>query len=156
MSLISEFRQFAVKGNVIDLAVAVVIGAAFGRIVSSFVDDIIMPPIGLLIGGVNFSDLKVVLSDPVIQDGVVVAEGAAINYGNFIQSLIDFLIIAFVIFLAVKTINNMKRKEEIAPATPTPTSPFACCLLPCFYPVTPSGPATNRGFQPEGAPAWWG
>jgi large conductance mechanosensitive channel len=121
MSLLSEFKQFAVKGNVIDLAVAVVIGAAFGRIVSSLVDDIIMPPIGLFIGGVDFKELKYVLSEPVVQGGQVVAEGAIINYGNFIQTLIDFFFIALAIFAMVKGINAMKRKEEIAPATPTPT-----------------------------------
>lgn len=121
MSLLSEFKQFAVKGNVIDLAVAVVIGAAFGRIVSSLVNDIIMPPIGLLIGGVDFKELKLVLSDPVVQAGQVVTEGASINYGNFVQAVIDFLIIALAIFAMVKGINAMKRKQEAAPATPTPT-----------------------------------
>jgi large conductance mechanosensitive channel len=121
MSIWSEFKQFAVKGNVIDLAVALIIGVAFGRIVSSFVDDIIMPPIGLVIGWVDFKELKYVLSEPVVQGGQVVAEGASINYGNFIQTLIDFIIIAFAIFMMVKAINRMKRKEEAAPATPTPT-----------------------------------
>ncbi len=119
MSLLSEFKQFAVKGNVIDLAVGIIIGAAFGRIVTSLVNDILMPPLGLIIGGINFKDLKYVLSEPVVEGGKVIAEGASINYGNFIQSLVDFLIIALSIFLLVKAINTMKRKEEAAPATPT-------------------------------------
>ncbi|QMU30168.1 large-conductance mechanosensitive channel protein MscL [Adhaeribacter radiodurans] len=121
MSLISEFKQFAVKGNVIDLAVGIIIGAAFGKIVTSLVNDIIMPPIGLAIGGIDFKDLKYVLSEPVMQGGKVITEGASINYGNFIQSLVDFLIIALAIFALVKAINAMKRKEEAAPATPTLT-----------------------------------
>lgn len=121
MGIISEFKQFAVKGNVIDLAVGVIIGGAFGRIVTSLVNDIVMPPIGLITGGVDFKDLKYVLSEPVREGGKVVAEGASLNYGNFIQTLVDFLIIAAAIFAMVKAINAMKRKEEIAPATPTPT-----------------------------------
>ena len=121
MSVLSEFKQFAVKGNVIDLAVGIIIGAAFGKIVTSLVNDILMPPLGLAIGGMNFKDLKYVLSEPVIEGGKVIAEGASINYGNFIQSLVDFLIIALVIFALVKAINAMKRKEEAAPATPTLT-----------------------------------
>lgn len=121
MSLLSEFKQFAVKGNVIDLAVAVVIGAAFGAIVTSFVNDIIMPPIGLATGGVDFTELKVQLSDPVVENGRVVKEGASLNYGNFIQAIVTFLLIAIAIFAMVKTINAMKRKEEIAPQTPVPT-----------------------------------
>lgn len=121
MSLISEFKQFAVKGNVIDLAVAVVIGAAFGAIVTSLVNDIVMPPIGMVTGGVDFTELKIQLSDPVVEGDKVIREGASINYGNFIQTLVNFLIIVLAIFALVKGINSMKRKEEIAPATPTPT-----------------------------------
>ncbi|KAA5544071.1 large-conductance mechanosensitive channel protein MscL [Adhaeribacter rhizoryzae] len=121
MSLISEFKQFAVKGNVIDLAVAVVIGAAFGAIVTSLVNDIVMPPIGMATGGVDFTDLKLQLSDPVMEGNRVVKEGASINYGNFIQTVVNFLIIALAIFSMVKAINAMKRKEEAAPATPTPS-----------------------------------
>ncbi|GEO04707.1 large-conductance mechanosensitive channel [Adhaeribacter aerolatus] len=119
MSILSEFKQFAVKGNVIDLAVAVVIGVAFGAIVTSLVDDIIMPPFGLILGGVDFTDLKIQLSDPVIEGGKIIKEGASINYGNFIQVIINFLIIAAAIFALVKSINSLKRKEEAAPATPT-------------------------------------
>ena len=113
---IEEFKAFAVKGNAVDMAVGVIIGGAFGKIVSSIVDDIIMPPIGYLIGGVNFSDLKVVL--PAIIEG---QESATINYGNFIQTLIDFLIIAFCIFLMLKAINKLmpKKEEPAAPAGPT-------------------------------------
>ncbi|QNF31696.1 large-conductance mechanosensitive channel protein MscL [Adhaeribacter swui] len=121
MSLLSEFKQFAVKGNVIDLAVGIIIGAAFGKIVTSLVNDILMPPIGLAIGGIDFKDLKYVLSEPIMEGGKVITEGASINYGNFIQSLVDFFIIALAIFALVKVINAMKRKEEAAPATPTPT-----------------------------------
>jgi large conductance mechanosensitive channel len=121
MSLLSEFKQFIAKGNVIDLAVAVVIGAAFGAIVTSLVNDIIMPPIGMATGGVDFTDLKLQLSDPVIENGAVIKEGASVNYGNFIQTVINFLIIAAAIFTLVKSINAMKRKEELAPETPVPT-----------------------------------
>ena len=112
---IEEFKAFAVKGNAVDMAVGVIIGGAFGKIVSSIVDDIIMPPIGYLIGGVNFSDLKVVL--PAIIEG---QESATINYGNFIQTLIDFLIIAFCVFMLVKGINKLKKKEDEKPAAPAP------------------------------------
>lgn len=115
---IKEFKEFAVKGNAVDMAVGVIIGAAFGKIVSSLVDDIIMPPIGWLIGGVNFSDLKVTL--PAIDMGIEKMQPATINYGNFIQTLIDFIIIAFCVFLLVKGINRLTRKNEepAAPATP--------------------------------------
>jgi large conductance mechanosensitive channel len=113
MSLIQEFKAFAARGNVIDMAVGIIIGAAFGKIVSSFVGDIIMPPIGIILGGVDFSDLAVVLK---------AAEGDApavvIAYGKFIQTIIDFLIIAFAIFMGVKAMNSMKKKAEEAPAAP--------------------------------------
>jgi large conductance mechanosensitive channel len=121
MSLLSEFKQFAVRGNVIDLAVAVVIGAAFGAIVTSLVNDIVMPPIGMATGGVDFTELKISLSDPVMENGKVLKEGASVNYGRFIQSVVNFLIIALAIFALVKTINAVKRKEERAPETPVPT-----------------------------------
>ncbi|WP_026463073.1 large-conductance mechanosensitive channel protein MscL [Adhaeribacter aquaticus] len=119
MSFFSEFKQFAVKGNVIDLAVAVVIGAAFGSIVTSLVNDLIMPPIGMITGGVDFTELKIQLSNPVMEGEKVIKEGASINYGNFIQTIVNFLIIALAIFAMVKSINSLKRKEEAAPATPT-------------------------------------
>jgi large conductance mechanosensitive channel len=113
MSMMKEFREFAVKGNMIDMAVGIIIGGAFGKIVSSLVADIIMPPIGMLIGGVNFSALTWTLKP---EQGDVAA--VAINYGKFLQVAIDFLIIAWVIFLMIKAINSMKRKEEAAPAAP--------------------------------------
>ena len=114
---LSEFKAFAVKGNAVDMAVGVIIGGAFGKIVSSIVDDIIMPPIGWLIGGVNFSDLKITLPAEKIADGIQM-QSATINYGNFIQTLIDFIIIAFCVFLLVKGINKLTKKEEEKPAAP--------------------------------------
>jgi len=113
MSLINEFKAFAVRGNVVDMAVGIVIGAAFGKIVSSFVDGVIMPPLGLLIGGVDFSDLAIVLKDAVGEAPAVV-----LRYGAFIQTVVDFVIIAFAIFMAIKAINHLKRKEAEAPSAP--------------------------------------
>lgn len=106
---INEFKEFAVKGNAVDMAVGVIIGGAFGKIVSSIVNDIIMPPIGWLIGGVNFSDLKYTL--PSVDLGVEKLAPATINYGNFIQTTFDFVIIAFCVFLLVKGINRLARKD---------------------------------------------
>lgn len=115
--LLTEFKEFAVKGNAVDMAVGVIIGGAFGKIVSSIVDDIIMPPIGWLIGGVNFTDLKITL--PSIDMGVEKLAPATINYGNFLQTLFNFIIIAFCVFLMVKGINKLNtKKEEEAPAAP--------------------------------------
>lgn len=111
MGFISEFKEFASKGNVMDLAVGIIIGAAFGKIVTSFVDDILMPPIGIAIGGVDFKDLKLPLKDAVMEGGKVVTEAVTINYGNFIQTVIDFLIIAFAIFLLIKAMNKLKRPK---------------------------------------------
>lgn len=123
-NFINEFKSFAVKGNAVDMAVGVIIGGAFGKIVSSIVDDLIMPPIGWLIGGVNFSDLKVTL--PAADLGIEQLAPATINYGNFIQTLIDFIIIAFCVFLLVKGINRLSKKEEEAPAAPpAPAEPSA-------------------------------
>ena len=115
MSVIKEFKEFVSKGNVIDLAVGVIIGAAFGKIITSLVDDVLMPPIGYLMGGVDFSDKKLVL---VAADAVEKVEEVAIRYGNFINALIQFLIVAICIFAVIKAINSMKRKEEAAPAAP--------------------------------------
>lgn len=115
---IQEFKEFAVKGNVMDMAVGIIIGGAFGKIVSSLVNDVIMPPIGKLIGGVNFTDLKIVLSDAVMANGEVVTPEVAILYGSFIQTVIDFLIIAFVIFMAIKAINKLKREKPAEPEAP--------------------------------------
>ena len=117
---IEEFKAFAVKGNAVDMAVGVIIGGAFGKIVSSIVDDLIMPPIGWLIGGVNFSDLKVELPKLVVEGVEVTTAPATINYGNFIQTLLDFIIIAFCVFMLVKGINKLKKKEEEKPAAPAP------------------------------------
>jgi large conductance mechanosensitive channel len=113
MKFLDEFKKFAVKGNMIDMAVGIIIGAAFGKIVSSLVNDIIMPPIGLLLGGVNFTDLKVVM-----KAATDTVPAVTWNYGSFIQVAIDFLIVAFVVFMLIKGINALKKKEEAAPAAP--------------------------------------
>lgn len=113
-----EFKEFAVKGNAVDMAVGVIIGGAFGKIVTSIVNDIIMPPIGYIIGGVNFSDLKYELPKVVVQ-GVELAP-ATINYGTFIQTILDFIIVAFCVFMMVKGINRLSRKKAEEPATPAP------------------------------------
>jgi large conductance mechanosensitive channel len=118
MALLDEFKKFAMRGNVVDLAVGVVIGGAFGKIVTSFVNDVLMPPIGLLVGGVNFGGLAVTLK---------AAEGEAPavlwKYGAFLQSVVDFTIIAFAIFMVVKAMNAMQKKQEEAPAAPAPPPP---------------------------------
>lgn len=117
MAILKEFKEFAMRGNVVDLAVGVIIGAAFGKIVTSLVNDIIMPPIGMLTGGIDFKDLKHVL-----KPGVGKTPETAINYGLFINNIIDFLIVAFCIFMIVKVINSMKKEEVAAPAAePEPT-----------------------------------
>lgn len=113
MSLIQDFKKFAIRGNVLDLAVAVVIGAAFGRIVTSFVNDVLMPPIGILLGGVDFSDFVLTLKEA---SGEVAA--VTINYGVFIQHLVDFTIIAFAIFMVIRAFEKMKKKEEVVPSPP--------------------------------------
>lgn len=113
MGFIKEFKEFAVKGNVMDMAIGVIIGGAFGKIVASFVGDVLMPPIGLLLGGVDFKNMSMVLKEAVGETPAVM-----LNYGMFIQNVIDFLIIAFVIFMMLKGINSLKKKEEEAPATP--------------------------------------
>lgn len=118
MSIVSEFKAFAVKGNVVDMAVGIIIGAAFGKIVSSFVGDVIMPPIGLLIGGVDFTDLAIILK---AAEGELPA--VILSYGKFIQTLLDFLIVAFAIFMAVKVLNRLKREEAVAPTLPPAPSP---------------------------------
>ncbi len=110
MGMLSEFKEFAIKGNVVDMAVGIIVGAAFGKIISSFVKDIIMPPIGVALGGVNFTDLAVT-----IQEAAGDVPAVAINYGAFTQTIIDFLISAIAIFMAVKAMNSMKKKEEEAP-----------------------------------------
>jgi large conductance mechanosensitive channel len=117
MGMLNEFKEFAVKGNVVDMAVGIIIGVAFGKIVSSFVSDVVMPPLGMLIGGVDFTDLAVTLK--AAEEG---AEAVTLKYGAFIQTIFDFIIVAFAIFIAVKVINRLKRKEEIAPTAPPPPS----------------------------------
>ena len=117
MSMMQEFKTFAMRGNVVDMAVGIIIGGAFGKIISSFVADVIMPPIGLLIGGVNFANLAITLKEAVGESAAV-----TINYGKFIQTVFDFLIIAFAIFMAIRAMNSLKKKEEEAPeAPPEPT-----------------------------------
>lgn len=106
------------KGNVVDMAVGIIIGAAFGKIVSSLVNDVIMPPLGLLIGGVDFTELKITLKEAVTDQAGNAVNAVTLNYGSFIQTAFDFLIVAFAIFLMIKAMNNMKKKEEAAPATP--------------------------------------
>ena len=123
MSFIQEFKQFAMRGNVIDLAVGVVIGGAFGKIVDSLVKDVIMPPVGALMGGVDIKHLYLNLSSTTYETMEAAEKAGAplIKYGAFINSLVDFTIIAFAIFLAVKAINRMQRQEPVAPAAPAPT-----------------------------------
>ena len=117
-SFLQEFKAFAMKGNVIDMAVGVVIGGAFGKIVSSLVANVIMPPIGLLVGGVNFTDLKWVMKPAEVVDGKEIA-AVTLNYGNFLQATFDFLIIAFSIFLFIRLLTKLTtKKEAAAPATP--------------------------------------
>jgi len=118
MSMLQEFKTFAIKGNVIDMAVGVIIGTAFGKIVSSFVTDVAMPPIGVLIGGVDFSKLSFVLIEATANSPQVV-----ISYGKFIQTIVDFTIIAAVIFMVIKAINSMKKEAEKAPAVPAAPPP---------------------------------
>jgi large conductance mechanosensitive channel len=119
MGLAKEFKTFAMRGNVLDMAVGIIIGGAFGKIVSSFVADVIMPPIGILVGGVDFSDLKVVLKAPVLGEaGKIITPGATLNYGMFINSVIDFVIIAFAIFMLIKAMNRLQKKEEEKAAEP--------------------------------------
>jgi large conductance mechanosensitive channel len=113
MSVLKEFKEFAVKGNVVDMAVGIIVGAAFGKIVSSFVGDVVMPPIGVLLGGVDFTDLAFTLKAAAGDVPAVV-----ISYGKFIQTVVDFTIVAFAIFMAVKAINSLKKREEEAPAAP--------------------------------------
>jgi large conductance mechanosensitive channel len=113
MSLVKEFKEFAVKGNVVDMAVGVIIGAAFGKIVSSLVADVVMPPLGLLIGGIDFTHFELVL-----REGVDKTPPVTLKYGVFLQTTFDFLIVAIAVFLLIKMINRMKRQEAAAPAAP--------------------------------------
>ena len=128
MGIVKEFKEFAVKGNMMDMAVGIIIGSAFGKIISSLVNDVLMPPLGMLLGKVDFTSLKAVLQkgNDAVVDGAAVIQPAvsevSINYGMFIQTMIDFAIIAFCIFLVIKGMNSLKKKEEAAPAAPPPPS----------------------------------
>lgn len=117
MGMLKEFKAFAMRGNVVDMAVGIVIGAAFGKIVSSLVANVVMPPIGLLMGGVDFADLSIVLKDATVVDGKEVP-AVAIQYGLFINTVLDFVIVAFAIFMVIRAMNKLKKKEEEAPAAP--------------------------------------
>ncbi len=123
MSFIKEFKEFAMRGNVIDMAVGVVIGAAFGKIISSLVDDIIMPLVGVVTGGINFTDYKWVIQQAAVDSTTqqVLKPEVTLNWGNWIQTVVDFIIVAFCIFVAIKAINQLKRKE--AEPTPKPAEP---------------------------------
>ena len=116
--VLQEFKQFAMRGNVVDMAIGIIIGGAFGKIVSSIVGDLIMPAVGLFVGGVNFTDLKITLKDAVMEGDKVITPAVSINYGNFIQVTLDFIIIAFAVFLLVKGVNALSEKKEEVPKTP--------------------------------------
>lgn len=115
MKFIREFKEFAVRGNVVDMAIGIIIGVAFGKIVTSFVNDVIMPPLGLIIGGVDFSALTIVLKEAVLDKPAVI-----LKYGVFLNTVIDFIIVAFVIFIIVKLMNKLKKQKEETPAAPAP------------------------------------
>lgn len=119
MGLIKEFRDFANRGSVVDMAVGIIVGGAFGKIVASFVADVLMPPIGLLLGGMDFSQLQVTLKKAVLDaDGNLIADAVSLRYGLFIQTFVDFLIIAFAVFMFVRVLNRFKKKKEEAPKPP--------------------------------------
>ena len=118
MSFIKEFKEFAMRGNVMDMAVGIIIGGAFGKIVSSLVADVIMPPIGMMVGGINFTEWTIKLHEAVVEAGQVVKPAVTLNIGNFLQTVFDFMIIAFSIFLVVKAVNTINKKKEEAPAEP--------------------------------------
>jgi large conductance mechanosensitive channel len=124
MGFISEFREFAVKGNVMDMAVGVIIGGAFGKIVASAVSDVIMPPIGLLTGGVNFTEIKLTMKNAVVDAaGKIITPSVTINIGNFLQVMVDFAILAFAVFLLVKMINTLKKRVSEEAPPPAPPEP---------------------------------
>ena len=134
MGIVKEFKEFAVKGNMLDMAVGIIIGGAFGKIITSLVNDVLMPPLGLLLGKVDFSSLKAILQkgSDAVMDGAVVVQPAvsevSINYGIFLNNIIDFLIVALCIFFVIKGMNTLKKKEEAAPETPPPPSEEAVLL----------------------------
>ena len=124
MGFLKEFKAFALKGNVMDMAVGVILGGAFGKIVTSLVNDVIMPPIGLLVGGVDFTNLKLVIKKAVVEGGAEIAPAVTWNYGAFIQQVVDFTILAFCVFMMVKVMNKLMKKEEAKPApAPAPPAP---------------------------------
>ncbi len=122
MKWLNEFKAFAMRGNVLDMAIGIIIGGAFGKIVSSLVSDVIMPPIGLLVGGVNFTEWKINLHQAVIEAGQVIKPAVTLNIGTFLQTVFDFIIIAFSVFLMVKAVNRFNQKKEAAPAPPAEPS----------------------------------
>ncbi len=122
MKWLNEFKAFAMRGNVLDMAIGIIIGGAFGKIVSSLVADVIMPPIGMLIGGVNFTEWTIPLHQAVIEAGQVIKPAVTLNIGNFLQTIFDFIIIAFSIFLIIKAVNEFNKKKEAAPAAPAEPS----------------------------------
>jgi len=119
MKWVNEFKTFAMRGNVLDMAVGIIIGGAFGKIVSSLVADVLMPPVGMLIGGINFTEWNIKLHEAVVEAGQIVKPAVTMNIGNFIQTIFDFIIIAFSIFLVIKAINTINKKKEATPAAPT-------------------------------------
>lgn len=130
MSMMQEFKEFVSRGNVVDMAVGVIIGGAFGKIVTSFVNDVLMPPIGVLLGDVSFTDLKVILSNAVVgAEGEILKPEVSLMYGQFIQTIVDFLIIAGAIFLMIKGLNNLKRKPKETPAPEPAPEPEDIKLL---------------------------
>ncbi len=124
MKIIDEFKAFALRGNMIDMAVGIIIGGAFGKIITSLVNDIIMPPLGLIIGGINFKDLSYVLREAVMDpDGKILQPALTFNYGSFIQNVFDFLLIALAIFMAIKAMNRLRNKQEEPAPPPAPPQP---------------------------------
>jgi large conductance mechanosensitive channel len=118
MKILQEFKEFAMKGNVADMAIGIIIGSAFGKIVASFVNDVLMPPLGLLLGGVDFTDLRITMKQAAVDAAGNDVAAVTINYGTFIQTAIDFLIVAWAVFMVIKLLNNLKKKKEEAPAAP--------------------------------------
>lgn len=130
MGLVKEFREFAMRGNVMDMAVGIVIGVAFGKIISSFVNDVLMPPIGMLLGNVDFSQLAITLREAVAADpatGVAAVEAVTVRYGSFINTVLDFIIVAFCIFMVIKGMNRLKREKAAPAAAPTTKDCPKCC-----------------------------
>jgi large conductance mechanosensitive channel len=120
MSMLKEFKEFAIKGNLVDMAIAFVMGGAFSKVVSSFIDGMVMPAVGMLTGGVDFNNMKIILKEATVADGTIAAvEEVSIKYGAFITQIITFIVVAFVMFLVIKAVNKMKKEEAVAPAAPT-------------------------------------